>query len=206
MKRGITIYNMKTLCINLDSRPDRWAQASAEFERVGLTVERVSAVTGDNKPLAFNQSVLKCMQIAVDAQTGLFLFEDDVVFDSPIIPYPSPKGAFSIHLGCNIMGQWEMPKEYDEHFALLPNCWQSHATYYSGMCMALVLDQLSPDRIDENNCIFDEWFRRNILPIGKSYVLRPMIAYQRPSFSDIWNTQADYIQCHIDGNKYLATL
>lgn len=196
---------MKTLCINLDSRPDRWAQASAEFDRVGLTVERVSAVSGDNKPLAFNQSVYKCMEMARGGE--LLLFEDDVMFTTNSFNYSVPPDFISLHLGCNIMGQWDMPT-FVPHVpvAKLWNCWQSHATFYTAECIELVLENMNPTYIDENNCIFDEWFRRNVLPMGRSYVMKPMIAYQRPSFSDIWNTQADYTQCHIDGNKYLATL
>lgn len=104
------------------------------------------------------------------------------------------------------MGQWKMPTPVRHDLALLHNCWQSHATFYSAECVDFILANLDPTYIDENNCIFDEWFRRNVLPMGRSYVMRPMIAYQRPSFSDIWQNQADYTQCHIEGNKYLASL
>jgi hypothetical protein len=196
---------MKTLCINLDSRPDRWAQAQAEFDRVGLKVERVSAVSGDNKPLAFNQSVYKCMEMARGGE--LLLFEDDVVFDcNHLWNQIPPKDFMSLHYGCNIMGQWEMPIKMADHLAQVRNCWQSHATLYSARCVDFILANLDPNRLDEDNCIFDEWFRRKVLSQHRSCVTIPMIAYQRPSFSDIWNTQADYTQCHIDGNKYLATL
>lgn len=198
---------MKTLYINLDSRPDRRAQSEAEFARVGLNPERVSAVTGDNKPLAFNQSVYKCMEMAIEANHGLFLLEDDVVFERPIGYPPIPIGALSLHLGCNIMGNWQMPSATsDERLALLHNCWQSHATIYSLECMRYVVQHMDPTTISDKQPIFDEWFRLNILPMGRSYVLKPMIAYQRPSFSDIWNTEADYVNCHIEGNKYLAGL
>lgn len=194
---------MRTMCINIDARTDRWAQASAEFDRMGLTVQRFSAITGDNPMLAFNQSVLKCMDLAKGED--LLLFEDDVVFTAPLPRY-APDNALTVHFGCNIMGQWEMPTAYNEDYALLPNCWQSHATWYSAEAVDLILEGLSPMYLDESNCIFDEWLRRNILPRGRSYVAKPMVAYQRPSFSDIWNTPANYVDCFTDGNKYLNKL
>jgi hypothetical protein len=199
---------MRTLYLNLDSRPDRRAEAEAEFQRVGLTVERVAAIGGDNPMLAFNQSVYKAMEMAMGED--LLLFEDDVVFDGPLYKgddnirfFSYPGDALTVHLGCNFLAQWEMPKPYNNNMARLPNCWQSHATYYSKECVDFILDNMRTDIMTEEHCIFDEWLRKNVLSQGRSYVMRPMIAYQRPSKSDIWNCQADYTQCHIDGNKWL---
>lgn len=197
---------MKQLCINLDSRPDRAATAWAEFKRVGFMPDKIPGIAGDNKPLAFNQSVYRAMQVAKG--DDVFLFEDDVVFDFEpgMLDVPNIPNMLSVHLGCNIMGQWQKPTAYNEDYALLHNCWQSHATYYSAECVAFILANMNPNEISDACPIFDEWFRRHVLPMGRSYVMKPMIAYQRPSFSDIWNTQADYTQCHIDGNRYLASL
>ena len=173
---------------------------------MGFWPEKVPGIVLDNRPLAFNKSVYRAMEIAKG--DDVFLFEDDVVFtfDPGMLDVPNIPGVLSVHLGCNIMGQWQMPTKYNDEFALLHNCWQSHATYYSAECVNFILANMNPNEISEQQPIFDEWFRRTVLPMGRSYVMRPMIAYQRPSFSDIWNTQADYTQCHIDGNKYLATL
>ena len=60
--------------------------------------------------------------------------------------------------------------------------------------------------LTEDNNIFDDWLRRKVLSQGNSYVLKPMIAYQRDSFSDIWQTEARYKHYHTEGNKYLANL
>lgn len=202
---------MKTLYINLDSRPDRRAEAEAEFARVGLTVERVAAIGGDNPMLAFNQSVYKAMEMCENEINGLWLFEDDVVFDG--LPdwdkIVVPSDFMTLHMGCNFMAQWEYPPKNWKHADILPqirplpNCWQSHATWYSLECVRYILANLNREILTEANCIFDEWLRKNVLSQGRSYVMRPMIAYQRPSKSDIWNCQADYTQCHIDGNKWL---
>jgi GR25 family glycosyltransferase involved in LPS biosynthesis len=205
---------MKSICINLDSRPDRWKEAQQEFHKIGLAVERLPAVTGDNRPLAFNQSVFKAMELAGG---DLLLFEDDVVFEWPelvslkgIIPAildQKPEDALTVHLGCNIIGidltRWQMPTQYDSLFAKLHNCYQSHATWYSAEAVEIILKKLDPYMLTEDNNIFDDWLRRKVLSIGRSYVLKPMIAYQRPSFSDIWSTFTDYSGCHKQGNEWM---
>lgn len=197
---------MTTLCLNIDTRTDRWEQASAEFARVGLQVERVSAITGDNPMLAFNQSVLKAMKLAEG--DSLLLFEDDVVFDGPAhVHGPYPSDAMTVHWGCNFMAQWQMPTAYDNKFARLHNCWQSHATWYSAECVAFILANMQGEVLTAEQPIFDEWLRLNVLCLGRSYVMKPMIAYQRPSVTDIWGgTWSDYTGVHKDGNKYLKTL
>lgn len=197
---------MKNLCINIDSDTESWALAQKEFDRVGLTVERVSAIVEDNRPLAFNKSVYKCMQMA--RGDSLLLFEDDVVFSCNELPrYQVPIGFLTLHLGCNIIGtdtmQWQMPTAFTPFLAKLHNCWQSHATLYSAECVQFILDNLRTDVLDGNNMIFDEWLRQNVLPMGRSYILNPMIAYQRPRKSEIWNCHADYTGAHSQGNEWL---
>ena len=69
--------------------------------------------------------------------------------------------------------------------------------------MEFILNNLKGDALDNDNCIFDEWLRKNVLSIGRSYVLKPMIAYQRPGKSDIWHGQTDYTGAHTAGNEWL---
>lgn len=204
---------MKTLCINIDSDTESWALAQKEFDRVGLTVERVSAIVEDNRPLAFNKSVYKCMEMA--RGDSLLLFEDDVVFDKHNVLDLIGDGLhnmealsfMTLHLGCNIIGmsgtEWQMPTAHGNGIVKLHNCWQSHATLYSADCVQFILDNLRTDVLDADNNIFDDWLRRKVLPMGRSYILNPMIAYQRPRKSEIWNTHADYTGAHIQGNEWL---
>lgn len=201
---------MKILCINLDSRPDRWEKVQAEFDRIGLVVERFAACTGNNRVRAFNKSVYECMKSA--GGEDLLIFEDDTAFDDkPFLGVP--KDFMTLHLGANIIGtdtmQWEMPTKYNGHLAILHNAWQSHATLYSAECVKFIIDNFPfwKEEYEYEGCqIFDEWLRVNVLSMGRSYVLCPMIAYQRPDISDIWGGPQDYTSCHERGNKYLMNL
>lgn len=199
---------MICLCINIDTDTESWRIAKAGFDRMGLDVQRFSATVGDNRPLAFNQSVLRAMTAAKG--DNLLLLEDDATFDAPMPYHEYPENWLSIHYGCNIIGTdtitWQMPTYHSEHLAKLHNCFQSHATLYSAECVDMVLDGLRPDVLDAENNIFDDWFRRNILSMGRSYVTRPMVCYQRPRVSAIWGVQTDYTGAHKQGNKYLSNL
>ncbi len=188
---------MLTLYINLNHRTDRRKQAEAEFKKVGISPTRVSGVVHEIPYLGFNQAVLKCMRMAEGS--SLLLMEDDVCFDDklPVIPMVD---SLSIHFGCNINGSWQMPEKHNDQLALLHNCWQSHCTWYSKECIDYILTHYKGD------IIFDEWFRLNVLPMQRSYVTIPMVAYQRTSHSDIWNRLAEYEGTHRKGNKYLASL
>lgn len=226
---------MRCLYINLDSRPDRRQQAEAEFKRVGLTVERFPGVVNDNPVLGFNKAVYGAMIEGVEIiqtdcgqlafpKDDLLLFEDDVVFDKDIYQFYKwhhlhdphnwlPKDWMTFHIGANIIGtdsmQWQMPTRYSEHLAVLHNAWQSHATLYSAECVKYIIENFPywKDEYQKEGCqIFDEWLRLNVLPMGRSYVLKPMIAYQRPDFSNIWNSAQDYTSCHTRGNQYLNSL
>lgn len=211
---------MKILCINIDSDTESWRLAQQEFDRVGLSVERVPAVVGDNRPLAFNKSVYRAMEECVGDHptdnskvivSDLLLFEDDVVFDVDGWEIRDlPSDFMTLHLGCNIIGMdttvWQMPTPYSPHLARLWNCWQSHATLYSAECVKYILDNFNPNVLDADNMIFDEWLRTKVLPMGRSYVMKPMIAYQRPRRSEIWNCDTDYTSCHKRGNEYLSRL
>src|SRR5678810_501864 len=213
---------MKKLCITIKD----WPIAEAEFNRVGLEVEPFKAIVEDNRVLGFNKSVYACMKLCFHARTikdekgrvwdydewydDLLLFEDDVKFDGEI-NLNFPEDALTVHLGGNIIGmnttEWKMPtNSTPAGFARLHNCWQTHAIWYSSEAVEMIVKNFKfvTDEYKTEGCqIFDEWLRVNILPLGRSYIANPMIAYQRPRFSDIWNCEADYTGAHIQGNKWL---
>ena len=212
---------MRILCINIDGGAE-WELAQAEFKRVGLTVERFPAIVEDNRVLGFNKSVYECMKLAEGGD--LLLFEDDVIFDElnkeishvngryahHMISYILsllPEDSLTVHLGCNIYGAdttvWQMPTAYGPHLAKLHNCWQSHATLYSPECVKFILENFNPNICDGDHPIFDEWLRVNVLSQGRSFLTKPMIAYQRPRKSEIWGIHTDYRGAHTAGNEWL---
>jgi GR25 family glycosyltransferase involved in LPS biosynthesis len=53
---------MKAICLNLDSRPDRWELAQKEFKEHGLNVERFAAIPNVDRFLSFNLSQQAILQ------------------------------------------------------------------------------------------------------------------------------------------------
>lgn len=228
---------MKQYYINLDNDTESRLLAEQEFEKAGLSPQRIPGVVDENRVLGFNKAVynafLSAAQInpLIATETGikndityhdLLLFEDDVVFDNfpewlrtdiYNIYATDPKDFMTIHLGANIIGsdltKWQMPTKYNRHLSRLHNCYQSHATLYSAECVEYVICNFKYHQDEyrkEGIRIFDDWLRTEVLSQGRSYVLNPMVAYQRPRVSAIWGVEADYTGAHKQGNQYLQTL
>lgn len=199
---------MKALCLNIDNGPE-WELAKQQFDAIGIEVERFQAIVEDNRPLAFNKSVHAALAAMPE---GGWLFEDDIMFEGgrDVIQAAIrtlPPDFLTFHLGCNIIGsdlmKWEMPVWYGPGLCRLTNCWQTHANYYSAEAIKIILEGHALDRLDNDNNIFDDWLRRYVLSLGRSYVINPMIAYQRPRKSEIWGVEVDNTGTHRMGNEWL---
>lgn len=202
---------MKAYCINIDNAAE-WQLAKEQFDLIGIEVERFPAIVEDNRVLAFNKSVRAALELMPD---GGWLFEDDVVFDGSLNDVRSaiaklPTGFNTFHLGLNIIGtdtmEWKMPDFYSQGVVKVFNGWQTHANYYSKEVVEYILNHFpfyTDDYKTEGCEIFDDWLRRHVLSDGNSYLINPMIAWQRPRHSDIWNRHADYSGAHLQGNEYL---
>lgn len=200
---------MTALCISIG--PD-WPLAKAEFDRIGIEVDKFQAIVEDNRVLAFNKSVHAALLLMPE---GGWLFEDDVSFTDTLDPVKAaisklPSDFNSLSLGSNIIGVtgmvWQMPEYYTEGVAKVWNQWMTHANYYSKQTVEFILSNFPfvTDEYKTEGCmIFDEWFRLNVLTQGKSFLLNPMIAYQRPRHSEIWNVASDYTGAHTQGNEWL---
>lgn len=192
----------KVYCINLNKRTDRWAEVQPEFKKLGFHVERFEACEGENNHLAFNLSQYLVIKQAYEsgARTCLIL-EDDVEFKN-FLHYDRalqelPKDWDAIWLGANVNGQ-RLPK-HSKYLRNIKGSFTTHAVGYSRKMMEWILENFNPNEFP----IYDEWLRINVQEQFKCFLMAPMIAWQRPSFSDIWQNQADYTSCINDGNKLL---
>jgi glycosyl transferase family 25 len=84
------IKSIRSFCINLDRRQDRWAEAKKEFEKIEVNPTRVSAVEGRKPEGRMTGSQTSCLhshkKIWLEViESGIevaAVFEDDVVFSS----------------------------------------------------------------------------------------------------------------------------
>lgn len=199
-------------CLNLERNTQRWIDSSIQFHNVGLhDVERINCIEGENRFLSFNQSHYYTIKKGYETGKPFAVFEDDIMFDQfwkHIAEATSelPEDWQAFYLGCNICGEWELPKRYSTHLSRLPNAWMSHAIIYSLGGAKFVLDNMNPNILDGTQHVLDDWLRTALMPFGNTYLLTPMSAYQRPVWSDCQQKESDYTNCHFDGNKILKSL
>lgn len=199
-------------CLNLRPNEQRWRDSVTQFLTVGIpwVFREVKDEPDDNRYLGFNRSMYETIRKGYETGETFCIFEDDVVFtpqfrvaEGAMQELPADFDLF--YLGGNIIGSdvtgWAWPNKYSHHLAQLTNAWQTHAVVYSNKAAKYVLDNFDPETFP----VLDEWLRVNVMPMGKSFVCKPMIAYQRPGWSDIGKCQVEY-GCHEPGNIYLNRL
>lgn len=201
-------------CISLRPNVQRWNDSVQQFIQAGIPwVEReIKDEPGDdgNRFLAFNHSHYETIRKGYDTGHVFAIFEDDIMFTPQVGVLEEafrqlPEDWDMLYMGANIIGSdvsdWKLPTRYSSHLATLHNAWQTHAIAYSQKGAKFVLDNFDPNEFP----VLDEWIRVTMMPGGKVFVCNPMVAYQRPCFSDLWKVQANY-GCHEPGNKYLRNI
>jgi hypothetical protein len=181
-------------CINLDTRPDRWAEACREFQALGIAhrVERVPAIAHPDGREGCRLSHLECVRRAslAGAETVL-IFEDDVTFPDFAV------GRLARSLArLRTVPDWDVfylgglvqavPTERHEDLFRAPVA-QTHAYAVHRRAYAVIQKASIP---------FDLWCAQHL----KSYCARPMLAWQRDGESDIeraWTSRGtDARQCY----------
>ena len=120
--QGINEVFPHKVCINLDRRPERWAEMQAKFERCGIRdVQRFAAVDGERATLPPNwldsPGAYGCLRSHLDviqqarerAWPSVLIFEDDAAFDPQLYENfktyfaQVPSGWDMLHFGANHM-------------------------------------------------------------------------------------------------------
>lgn len=184
---------LQIIVINLDSRPDRWAEVSNELERIRLTpFSRFTAITGisgENGCALSHYAILK-----QDVTRPVLILEDDVIFDdgwdkvfgNALTEIPGDYDM--LYLGANV----KQPAErYSEHlFRINGGVHCTHAILYSAQGRKKMIDNWNPNN---NECKqIDHWLYMTGQSLLNCYVVYPMIAWQRPSYSDVRKQWFDY--------------
>lgn len=208
MPSFLNTYFDKIYCINLDRRPDRWAECEEIFKKHGLEVERVSAVDGnpDNihvtatdgrvvKPgmVGCALSHAKVCKLAKEAgYNQILILEDDIDFADNL------NAEFERYI-LQVPANWQLLYTGGNHLGhhnvktISENCvriFNTYTTHFIGMKKGMYDVMLSrvPAKITNPiDVIYAEWQRQY-----EAYCIVPHLSWQRTSFSDIENCVADY--------------
>jgi hypothetical protein len=185
----------RKICLSLTQ--EEWSKGKVEFDRVGLYgVERFHAVKEIGPHESFSHSE---RDILIDfyhspAQRLLHL-EDDCQFRD--LDHLSaalaelPRTWDILYLGANLLlwndGNEPQPERVSEHLFRVKGAWTTHAVAYNKKCVYEILAK-QPRFSDR---MFDNYLSER-LPEFEAYIVAPMVAYQRPRYSSIWQREDDY--------------
>ena len=180
--------------INLDKRQDRMTETLSEMKKLGIDdAKRFSAIPGNNGVIGCASSHLWCLGIALNNQRNVMIFEDDVMFinDYKEIFEQSLKELDQVddwaiwYGGANICAQIT---QISPHLGRLTHAQSTHCLAvnlkYIGQILTII-PQLYNTPLD---LIYSEIVVKNF----PCYISIPMMAIQRPSFSDVERNFADY--------------
>jgi hypothetical protein len=173
----------------LTANPGEWLKACAEFQRVGLTVEKYEAVKEIGPHQSFNHSERNILlEFLFSEDNRLLHLEDDVAFrDLGHLPQALselPANWDILYLGANLVC-WNngepVPERFSEHLWRVRAAWTTHAIAYHKSCVRRILER-QPEFSAQ---MFDNALSE-LLPELNAFVVAPMVAWQRPRVSSIW--------------------
>lgn len=192
-------YFDKIFCINLDRRTDRWEFMQGEFNRIGIDVERVSAIDGntiENK-YGVNKGNLGCaathLSITKTAkELGLknyLVFEDDACFKDGFIEnftnwFKEVPGYWDmLYLGANHHNGHTM---ITEHVATIYGSYTTHAFAATSNIYDAMIDVWKEPKAQVDVCL------SGLHPHYNCYSFVPNLVYQKEGYSDIECKHVDY--------------
>lgn len=189
----------QAFCVNLDNRTDRWKASKKQFDKIGLNVERVSAINGFERPPASIRpgevgcllSHLKVFQIAKERNLKSFLMlEDDVEFSDNFherfnMIEPQLKPYEMLYFGSN-------PHSGERH-EVSPNInritytFAAHCVIFKDSCFDDIIKDLTGPMLSPVDVVYG---RQQV--VHTAYSIKPALAWQRKDFSDINQEIVDY--------------
>lgn len=169
-------------CINLDDREERWISSKKEFESENINVTRFSAIKHENPVIGCMLSHIAILEEVQKKDENVFIFEDDIMFREGSIENALEElekiDWHMFYLGGNILRPFY---QTDMHLARLSHCQSTHAYGLNKKIIPSIL-QLLKTNVGRH---IDTLYADVVIPNSFSYIIVPMKAIQRGSYSDI---------------------
>ena len=175
----------------MDSRPDRLQQFQNHVEYTGLKYERFRALPHIGPHQSFNFSMLAILaEFWHSGKPTILILEDDCQFQNidkiSAALRQLPSDWDMVYFGANIQdGKFE---RYSNNLVKIGCAWSTHAVGFSRPVVWEILTTYH----NVSTQMFDNWLGEYIHPVKKCFMTIPIIAIQRPGFSDIWQQEVDY--------------
>ena len=197
-------------CVNLDKRTDRWEESLEEFEKHNIKSERFSALKGSDFPkdsvlgkryrsIGLNSGQVGCSishrelvkKIKSRNLNNALILEDDVEFvDNLNSIFPEmmnqvPEDWDMLYFGgnhCanNIYNPQSKLMQISKNIFRVTNCYTTHAYAIKNTVYDKMISVWEDDVIDHVDVCLSK-----VQKEVNCYIIRPHLAWQRPSFSDL---------------------
>jgi len=190
--------------INLDKRPDRLKQCMKEFSSIDAHPIRKPGILFDQTDNKWWNGAIGCMlshyqvlEAAALLETNVFVFEDDISFIDDL----DRSTLWNLEHACFELGRldWDMfyiggnilkPfHQVSPHLAKLNHC-QSTVAY--GVNKKFVRDLLKYIDLTHIDRPIDMIYADTVIPNHNCFISVPMLAIQRPDFSNIEQQNVNY--------------
>ncbi len=193
----------RIVVVNLDRRPDRWAEITVELQKWGITgAERVAAIDGNNLPPHPHISpgalglVMTTISIVREAKEknlkNVLILEDDVYFReslNDIDEYMNnvPEDWGLLYLGAHHI---QKPRRISDKIGRVVQAFTTHSFAVNACIFDMILSDLSGD-LNKLPFQIDLYFSELQKKVS-AYCFIPSMTGQRSSFSDVENRFTDY--------------
>lgn len=176
--------------VNLPRRLDRFVQARQELTKFSIPFTRIWGMTADDGRKGLYDTLINLFHYCI-AQNfkQILVFEDDITFiENPHFVMEAavqelPADFDMLYLGCNIV--YPITQLYSPHLVRVTRGLSTHAVAYSRACLEKIV--ALPEYLP-----IDLLYANRIQPTGKSYCCYPLVASQRPGYSDIMKHSIDW--------------
>ncbi len=193
-----------TITKRKSGKPSRFPIVKKELQRVGINYyEKFEALEAIGPHQSFTLSQKKILTDFIKSDDKILLtLEDDVEFQD-LAPLHEAMTDIEVtgmrwdilYLGGNILKD-SCIKKSRRNLRQVNNVWTTHAVAYSRFAAASLLQHFP----NENEVMYDTYLG-SMLRNFKSYMIYPMVAFQRPDFSEIWQNDVNYRSIFIESNN-----
>jgi len=216
----INDYFSKIYCINLDRRPERYAQSVEEFKKIDANVQRVSGIDGNtaDPPIGIGTGafglVLTHVNLIKEAvkykYNNILIFEDDVIFVNNFNEIFNEKIKFLpedwdlLYVGGNhilyvngfdlITGDKNFKVTKENYKTLNYELSRSPCTYctHAIAISSRIYDRMLNKIKQSPTSPIDNIYYQAQMEGCNAYTFLPSLALQRAGYSDIENQYIDY--------------
>jgi len=178
--------------INLSKRVDRLLEATEELEKFNIPFKRISAIEKENGAEGLRDTMLLIFNEALEQQyERIFVFEDDAMFCNEDVNGVMDKVVEQLPLDFRIVYMGCQASRGFSNFHspnLLPviGAFATHAWGISVKAIREMVDLQLQGPIDN-------FIVREIQPMGGCYTTYPLLATQRPGYSDIGKAEISWM-------------